>query len=74
MTEAALAEVGGELLRDVTLFDVYQGKGVEDGFRSLALGLIWQHLSRTLVDTEVNEQMERVIQALKQSFDIKIRD
>lgn len=67
-------EVAGDLLADLCLFDVYQGKGVETGFRSLALGLIWQHPERTLVDDQVNAQMERVIAALKQNFDISLRD
>ncbi len=43
---------GGEFLKAATLFDVYQGKGVEPGQKSIALGLTWQHPSRTLNDEE----------------------
>ncbi len=64
----------GEWLNNLFLFDVYQGKGVEEGFRSLALGLLWQHPSRTLVDDEVNELMTKVITALKENFAITLRD
>jgi len=64
----------GELLSDICLFDVYQGKNVESGFRSLALGLMWQTLDRTLVDSEINERMDQVIAALKQQFAINLRD
>lgn len=61
-------------LQDLCVFDVYQGKGVETGKRSLALGLIWQHPERTLVDTEINEAMEKVLAALKQIFQVELRE
>lgn len=64
----------GPLLYDLRLFDVYQGKGVADDLRSLALGLLWQHPTRTLVDTEINQQMDQVIAALKEKFNITLRE
>ncbi|MGA9660873.1 MAG: phenylalanine--tRNA ligase subunit beta, partial [Pseudomonas alloputida] len=44
----------GEWLTDLRLFDVYQGKGIDPDRKSLAVGLTWQHPSRTLNDDEVN--------------------
>lgn len=55
----------GDWLKDVFIFDVYQGKGVAPEHKSVALGLILQHPSRTLVDDEVAELIERVIGTLK---------
>jgi phenylalanyl-tRNA synthetase beta chain len=64
----------GEWLYDVSLFDVYQDKKMAVSKRSLALGLVWQHPDRTLVDTEVNEAMEKIIAALKQALAIELRE
>ncbi|MBR9866137.1 MAG: phenylalanine--tRNA ligase subunit beta [Oceanospirillales bacterium] len=64
---------GGEFLKAVTLFDVYQGKGVEPGQKSIALGLTWQHPSRTLNDEEINEVIDFVVSALKNEFGATLR-
>ncbi|MEH6576576.1 MAG: phenylalanine--tRNA ligase subunit beta [Amphritea sp.] len=67
-------EQGGDYLKAVTLFDVYQGKGVEPGQKSLALGLTWQHPSRTLNDEEVNEVIDFVVSALKKQYGATLRE
>lgn len=67
-------EYAGEYLRDVTLFDVYQGQGIEAGRKSLALGLTWQHPSRTLNDDEINGAVDSVITALKEKFGASLRE
>lgn len=64
----------GTLLMDLCLFDVYQGKNMPHGKRSLALGLILQHPEQTLLDSQINEIMEEVISTLKNRFDINLRD
>jgi phenylalanyl-tRNA synthetase beta chain len=48
-----LHQAGGDLLESVTLFDVYRGRGVEPGRRSLAFRLRFCALDRTLTDAEV---------------------
>lgn len=65
--------IGDELIKDVTLFDVYQGKGVAVHQKSIALALTLQHCSRTLVDDEVAETMGRVISVLKERFAAELR-
>ncbi|QCO68117.1 phenylalanine--tRNA ligase subunit beta [Luteimonas yindakuii] len=62
--EAAIREAAGPLLADLRLFDRYQGKGVETGFKSLATGLILQDNSRTLTDRDVDDVVARVTTAL----------
>ena len=71
--EASIRASAGPLLVGLGLFDVYQGKGVESGFKSLAMGLILQDKSRTLTDRDVEEVVERVTAALQQSHDARIR-
>jgi phenylalanyl-tRNA synthetase beta chain len=63
----------GDLLKDVDIFDLYQGKGIEPGRKSIALALTLQHSSRTLVDEEVVDLMGRVIVALKGRFNAELR-
>lgn len=57
--------VAGDWLKDVFIFDVYQGKGISPGLKSIALALLLQHPARTLVDDEVTALMERVIKTLE---------
>ncbi|WP_111411770.1 phenylalanine--tRNA ligase subunit beta [Billgrantia lactosivorans] len=51
----------GEWLQELSLFDVYQGKGVPEGSKSVALGLTWQHPSRTLNDEEINQLVDAIV-------------
>ncbi len=55
---------GSELLQGVWLFDVYQGTGIVEGKRSLAIGTHWQHNDRTLQDEEVKAGLQAIVDAL----------
>lgn len=68
-----IKEVAGELLQDVNVFDVYQGKGIAVDRKSIALALTLQHATRTLRDEEVADLVERVIVALKDQFAAELR-
>lgn len=68
-----IAYEAGELLQAINIFDVYQGKGIREGYKSVALSLTLQHLSRTLVDEEVAALMERIMVALKDKFAAELR-
>jgi len=69
-----IASSGGDFLKNVTLFDVYQGQGVEKGRKSLAINLTWQHPSRTLNEEEVNASIQMVVSALKDQAGAVLRD
>ena len=64
---------GGELLDSSWLFDVYTGQGVENGKRSLAFALLWQHPSRTLEDAEIKSGMDHIIQVLESTYQATLR-
>ena len=64
----------GEFLKQVTLFDVYQGQGIEPGRKSLALGLTWQHPSRTLNEDEINSAVSAVVSALRERCGATLRE
>jgi phenylalanyl-tRNA synthetase beta chain len=64
----------GDLLRELILFDRYQGDNIEEGRKSLALGLILQASSQTLTDTEVADLMERVLMRLADDVHARLRN
>ncbi len=64
---------GGELLRSVTLFDVYTGEPVPTGKKSLTYSLVYQAEERTLTDAEANAVQERIMHALNQAFGAVLR-
>lgn len=68
-----IREQAGTELKNLRLFDVYQGKGIDPESKSLAIGLTLQHSSRTLNDDEVNSLMERVVGSLEQRFKATLR-
>ncbi|MGE8684288.1 MAG: phenylalanine--tRNA ligase subunit beta [Acinetobacter sp.] len=64
---------GGELLDSVWLFDVYTGQGVEEGKRSLAFAIQWQHPTRTLEDAEIKSGMDNILQVLENTYHATLR-
>lgn len=65
---AALREGAGELLEDVALFDVYAGKGIEDGKKSLAFGLRFRAADRTLTADEASAAREGAVALAAERF------
>lgn len=66
--------VASSLLRELVLFDVYRGAGIESGRKSLALGLILQDEERTLTDTEVDQTIATVRAALSAGLGATFRE
>jgi phenylalanyl-tRNA synthetase beta chain len=69
----AIRGAAGENLTDLKLFDVYHGKGIDPHRKSLAVGLTWQHPSRTLNDDEVNANIQNILSLLEQKFNATLR-
>ncbi|MWV18243.1 phenylalanine--tRNA ligase subunit beta [Pseudomonas sp. L-22-4S-12] len=70
---ACIREAAGEYLTDLRLFDVYHGKGIDPHRKSLAVGLTWQHPSRTLNDDEVNTTTQNILTSLEERFNATLR-
>jgi phenylalanyl-tRNA synthetase beta chain len=62
------------LLQQLRVFDVYRGAGIETGRKSVALGLIFQDISRTLTDDDVERLMASIVEDLRESLNAKIRE
>ncbi|MDN3555186.1 phenylalanine--tRNA ligase subunit beta [Halomonas maura] len=63
----------GEWLVEARLFDVYQGQGVPEGRKSVALGLTWQHPSRTLNDEEINQLVDAIVEESRLHLGAELR-
>ena len=71
--EACIQSAGGKLLRSVKLFDVYRGKGIPEGKKSLAFSLELRADDRTLVDTDSDTVMRNVLDKLESSLGAVLR-
>ncbi|NND37244.1 MAG: phenylalanine--tRNA ligase subunit beta, partial [Gammaproteobacteria bacterium] len=72
--EKCIRDAAGRVLRDVVVFDIFAGKNIETGSKSVALGLILKETSRTLKDTEVDKIVHAVTERLAREFDATIRE
>lgn len=70
----ACLEQGGEFLKDAKLFDVYVGKGVEEGKKSLAIALTLQSLERTLEDADIAGAVDAIVAHVSEKFGAALRD
>ena len=66
-------KVLGEILVDFTLFDVYQGKGIDSTEKSLGLGLTLQSQTATLTEEEISEFAQLVLNELESKFGARLR-
>ncbi|CQH33476.1 phenylalanine--tRNA ligase subunit beta [Yersinia frederiksenii] len=71
---AECKKVGANQVVGVNLFDVYRGKGVAEGYKSLAISLVLQDTARTLEEEEIAATVARCVEALKQRFQASLRD
>ncbi len=72
LCEAARRTGGGNLQR-VDIFDVYRGKGVADGKKSVALSLVFQSRERTLTDDEISKAVAKIVKTLEREFQAQLR-
>ncbi|MBL0711220.1 MAG: phenylalanine--tRNA ligase subunit beta [Colwellia sp.] len=69
-----IEKVGGNYLIDLNLFDVYQGQGIEDGYKSLAIALVLQDIDKTLEEKDITEVIDRVVDSLQTELNASLRD
>ncbi|MBR0350446.1 MAG: phenylalanine--tRNA ligase subunit beta [Clostridia bacterium] len=71
--EKQIKKYAGSTLNEVKPFDIYSGKGIEDGKISITYNLVFGDNNRTLNDEEINETMQKVIEGLEKSLGAEIR-
>lgn len=72
--DACIQSAQNETFKNLKLFDVYQGKGIDPNRKSVALGLTFQHGSRTLTDDEINGFVDEIVAALTKNLDAILRN
>jgi phenylalanyl-tRNA synthetase beta chain len=71
--ERQVRDAAPALLAEFQLFDVYIGKGIESGRKSLAIGLTFQALDRTLSDGDVDHDLQKILALLEKNFGARLR-
>ena len=71
--EAVMTAAAGKLLRGIKLFDIYRGKGVAEGKKSLAFSLELRADDRTLTDADSEGVVTKVLEALSEKLGVSLR-
>lgn len=71
--EMIFKKQGGSLLESYTLFDVYKGKQLPEGKKSVAYNLVYRNKERTLTDKEVNKVHEKIVRTLEHMLGAVLR-
>jgi len=72
--ESIIKEKGGKLLEGVQLFDVYKGKQIAEGYKSVAYNISFRANDRTLTDDEINPPMKKIVAELENKLGAQLRD
>lgn len=64
---------GGKLLKEINIFDVYQGNQIQKGYKSIAFSLKFQSEEKTLTDEEINKYFEKIQESLEKKFKAILR-
>ncbi len=72
--EDIIKEKGEDILESIELFDIYKGKQIPKGYKSIAYSLIYRGKDRTLTDEEVSTVHHHIIETLKEQLDAKLRE
>ena len=71
--EDIIREKGGNLIESIKLFDVYEGKQIPEGKKSIAYSIIYRSNSRTLKDDEVNKVHDSIIKSVESNLGAQLR-
>lgn len=72
--EEKIRETGGDLIERLVLFDLYRGRQIPPGKKSLAYSITYRRKDRTLTDEEVEMVHQGIISQLESCFNVKLRD
>ena len=71
--ELVIKNSAGKYLREIEIFDVYEGKGIDEGKKSLAITILWQSMKQTLLDSDIDNAVETIIKSVKKELDGELR-
>ena len=62
------------LVKNINIFDVFEGKGVPKNKKAIGLRLTYQSSNKTITSDEINKSEQKIVKELKNKFDIDIRE
>ena len=71
--ESVIKANGGKYLEQVELFDIFRGKQIGEGKKSVAFSVVFRAEDRTLQDSEVSGIMEKMIESLQKELNAVLR-
>ena len=71
---SVIRKAAGNLLKDVTIFDVYKGANIPEGYKSVAVAVVYQSPDKTLADADIQPVHKKVIDQLREKLHAQLRD
>ena len=71
--EKVMKKAGGAILEDIKLFDVYEGKQIPDGKKSVAYSILFRDNTRSLTNEEVNTVFDKILKKLEKELSAQLR-
>ncbi len=68
-----IEKIEPKLIQNIYVFDVYKGKNIPEGKKSIAIKIIFQDKNKTLKDDKVNKLIDKIVKILKEKYDITLR-
>lgn len=72
--EKVMKEKGSDIIKQIQLFDVYEGKNIEEGKKSVSYSIIYQSKERTLKEEEIVEVHDNILNNLNEKLSANLRD
>lgn len=72
--KAIIKQRGGKFVEEINLFDVYTGKQIQQGYKSVAYSIVYRASDHTLTDEEVNSSMKKILKGLETELGAQLRD
>ena len=71
--ENVIKSAAGKFFKDFQIFDVYEGQGIEENKKSIAISVSWQSTKHTLKDSDIDSAVEKIVNSMKKELDGKLR-
>ena len=71
--ESVIKSSAGEYYKHLEIFDVYEGKGVDDLKKSMAISITWQSNKKTLLDSDIDKAVEKIVNSVKRELGGELR-
>lgn len=72
--EEIIARCGKSLIEEIKLFDIYKGKQIPEGKKSMAYSVVFRAADRTLEEQEVSRVMDKILTQLKDKLHVTLRE